>query len=597
MSLVIIGELAADESRIVLLANGPDHEVAFAARQLEILTAKFSQSKPPGALTVPASWPTVVQLARTFGPIWRPGPRLTAWITAQLVERTSPLPTELSFELPEGLVPRDYQVAGAQMVARLPSLIWDEPGTGKTITAILGLRERAESGHPVLPVVVVCPASVVDSWVREVRKWAPQWRPVAWRGSPTQRIRLKGTADVYVVSYDTCRRDAAGPADKVNHNPLMALKAHTVIADEAHRIKNHATAQAKAVRRLSRGTHFVPMTGTPITHHPADLWPSLDSLSHGAWPSRERWVARYCTSVPADYGEKILGLNPAAEQEFRTVLLGQNRRVAKADVLTQLPPKVYSVRDVELPPEYRRAYDEFESQMLAELPDDGGELSVMDTLSKINFLGTMASAACDVEYETEVVWDDELGMDVEKTHTHLYPRLPSWKVEAMLELLEEREGLHTIVTAPSKRLIDIAGRAATDAGWRVGYIVGGQKPVERTANIDAFQAGELDQIFVTTSAGGVGITLTAASAVAFLMRPYGLVDATQMEDRAHRIGSERHESIEMIDFVAKDTIDSRVRSVLKERAGQLSDLVKDPRIAAELLGGASVTKIKSRRAS
>src|SRR5206468_6508908 len=111
-----------------------------------------------------------------------------------------------------------------------------------------------------------------------------------------------------------------------------------------------------AVHRLARNvTAFVALSGTPITHHPADLWPTLRDLAPGAWPSRERWVARYCLSAPVDYGEGILGLNPGTEPEFRLTLLGQQRRVAKADVLDQLPPKVYSVRTVELPAAYRKA--------------------------------------------------------------------------------------------------------------------------------------------------------------------------------------------------------------------------------------------------
>lgn len=47
-----------------------------------------------------------------------------------------------------------------------------------------------------------------------------------------------------------------------------------------------------------------------------------------------------------------------------------------------------------------------------------------------------------------------------------------------------------------------------------------------------------------------------------------------------------------IDVVARKTIDTRVRTILKERAGQLSDLVQDPRIVAELLGGAGVRNLR-----
>jgi SNF2 family DNA or RNA helicase len=63
------------------------------------------------------------------------------------------------------------------------------------------------------------------------------------------------------------------------------------------------------------------------------------------------------------------------------------------------------------------------------------------------------------------------------------------------------------------------------------------------------------------------------------------VVAAQAEDRAHRIGSEIHDSIEIIDIVARDTVDSRVREVLRTKAGALAELVRDPRIVREVLGG------------
>src|SRR5206468_5023829 len=166
------------------------------------------------------------------------------------------------------------------------------------------------------------------------------------------------------------------------------------------------------------------------------------------------------------------------------------------------------------------------------------------------------------------------------------------KVDALLEVLEERPGKPVVAFAPSAQLIRLAGQAAAAAGLRVGYVVGGQSMKDRTATVDAFQAGDLDLICATTGAGGVGITLTAASTVVFLQRPWSLVESLQAEDRCHRIGSEIHDSIEIVDIVAANTIDTRVRSVLREKAGQLADLVQDPRIVAELLGGATVTRLR-----
>lgn len=585
MAVAIFGDITDDNQSFVLLANGPDHEVAYAAKVLQTLTPKFKTI--PGGLRAPATWPLAVQLAETYGQAWQPQPKLKAWLAQQVQVRTC-VATELTYRCPVGLEPRPYQIDGAAMIAATGRcLLFDEPGTGKTITTILGLRERAFE-HAVWPVLVICPATVVDNWVTEFRKWSPEFITVAWRGAKSTRANLVGSAHVYVVSYDTARNDASS-VDPRDGNPLITLDAATVIADEVHLTKSHQSQRSRAVRRLAdKAEHFVGLSGTPITHHPGDLWPSLVALEPGAWPSRERWVQRYCQSIPAqDYGETILGLHPAYEEEYRTTLLGRHRRVAKADVLSQLPPKIYSVRSVELPSAYRRAYDDMEAQMLAEMPDSGEELSVMSVLAQLTRLSQMACAAADVEVTVEV---DKLGEEV--IHQKVTLRNPSWKVDAMLEVLAERPDKQTVVFAPSRQLIMLAGEAARSEGYRVGYIIGGQSAKERTKNVDEFQAGKLDVICVTTQAGGVGITLTAGSTAVFLQRPWSLVDSIQAEDRLHRIGSEIHHSIEIVDIVAQKSIDTRVRSVLRGKAGQLADLVQDKRIVTELLGGSSATKTK-----
>ncbi|GLW32256.1 DEAD/DEAH box helicase [Actinoplanes regularis] len=581
------GEMTADGKTIVLIGVGPDAAIAHMAAQIQFLTPLVKPSSPPGALTLPLTWAAVVQLSHLFGAAWRPGPRLTEWLIAETVLR-APSEGGLSVELPEGLTPRPYQVQGARMIGALGrGLLFDEPGTGKTITTILGLLERAARGHEVTPVCVIAPMSVVDPWVEAVQTWAPQWRVNAWRGSPEQRRRLAdrppGTqAHVVVTSYDTATRDSA------KAGPLARIAPRSVVVDECHLIKTPSAARSVAARRLAkRAANFVALSGTPITHHPGDLWPTLEALAPLAWPSGERWKARYCTTIPGDYSAKVIGLNQYTEAEMRTTLLGQHRRVAKADVLTQLPPKVYSTRQVDLPPAYRRAYDQMEQDMIAQLPD-GEELAVMSVLAQLTRLQQLASAPADITVTTDVVEED--GLSVERQHVEVTLKAPSWKVDALLEVLAERPGEPVVTFAPSRQLMVLAGEQATKAGLQVGFIMGGQSAKDRTATKDAFQAGKLDLLCVTTGAGGVGLTLTAARTVVFLQRPWSLVEATQAEDRCHRIGSEIHDSIEVIDVVATQTIDTRIRAVLHEKAGQLANLLQDKRIVAQLLGGSTQRK-------
>jgi SNF2 family DNA or RNA helicase len=587
MSVTVHAELTADGGRIVLMAVGPVEDMAYLGKLLQTTTPAYKQSQPKGALLCPATWPAVVQLGAILGDAFAPGPRLQRWILDQVATRSTTSCNELTVPVPDGLTPRPYQVAGAQLIAATGRmLIFDEPRTGKTPTTVLGLAELAHRGTGVAPILVVCPASVVDPWVEHFASWTPQWRAVAWRGSPKRRRALAGTADVYVTSYDTARMDAKDT--NPSRSPLIALDPRALVVDELHYCKNPHAARSQAVRRLARNTRaFVALSGTPITHHPADLWPTLVCLAPGAYPSRERWVSRYCLTLDGDYGQTILGLSPATEPEFRLSLLGQQRRIARADVLDQLPPKVYSIRTVELPSEYRKAYDAMENDMLAELPD-GGEISVMGVLAQLTRLSQLASAAADVKVTVE-----DLADGTQREHVEVTLTAPSWKVDALLEVLEERPGEKVVVFAPSKQLIRLAGNAAGSKGHRVGYIVGGQPMSERTATIREFQTGELNLICATTGAGGTGITLSAAGTLVFLQRPWSLVESLQAEDRAEGDPTQTR-GTEVIDIVAANTIDTRVRAVLRERAGQLADLVQDPRIVAELLGGATVTRLQQK---
>ena len=375
------------------------------------------------------------------------------------------------------------------------------------------------------------------------------------------------------MSYEIMSRDDAYLAKYLGGTGTLVL-------DEHHLIAKKDSARSKAARRLApHAACRIVLSGTPITHHPGDLWPALNVLEPLSWPSSARYVDRYCEQAPADYGMEIIGLAPARKVEFEVCLLGVQRRVAKADALS-LPPKVYSVREVTIPPEWRKVYDGMRDRMLAELPETSDQMSVMDVMTQLTRLQQLAAAPADV---WSVIEDDKDGNPVERQKVRL--KGPSWKVDALLEILDERPDQQVLVFSPSRQLIRLAEEALTEAKISHATLVGGQAPTVREANVQEFQDGQRRVMLATTQAGGVGVTLTAASTVVFLGRPFSLVEALQAEDRAHRIGSERHESIEIIDVLAEGTVDQAVRGVLRGKAATLAEVLRDPRVAAEVLGG------------
>lgn len=592
----LFGELTEDGQDIILVAEADDYGLDQIQAQLHRLTPDVKEVPGSGsnALKIPATWASVVQLGFTFNGLpgfsWEPQKRLNEWAVAETIRRTgerAPLPDDLH---PAGLTPRPYQTEGAQAIAEEGRfLLLDDAGLGKTITTLLGLEARRRAGTGIFPLVIVVPSwDIADVWAREIAAWMPHWaEPVMHRGAGRKlfehgrnRKLERFTESIFITSYATLRRDAADAS-----GDLVKLEPAAVVADEIHVAGNPHSHQSQALRRIARHAgSVVGASGTAIDRNTGDAFPLLEAMDPRSWPSKERFVKRYCARIEVEYAERITGLDPGMSAEFFAIMDRNMRRVAKGDVLEQLPPKVYSVRRPEIPPEWVRVYRELDEQMLATLPD-GTELGVMSTLTKLMRLSQVASCAADVEVRQEP--DPLTGLLETKYSVTL--RAPSWKADVLFEIMDERPGEPVACFTASRQLAMITSQLARARGLRVGHIVGigdGVTRGSRKSDIAAFQAGELDLIIGTAKAAGLGITLTRAGTVVFLQRDWRLGEGTQPEDRAQRIGAELfHDKIEIIDVVAKGTVEDKVRQRLREKAGQLGEFIRDPRYVREILGG------------
>jgi SNF2 family DNA or RNA helicase len=586
----VFGELSANGRDIAIIVTGDPFSVQQAAAKLAQLTPKGTVVGDGHALTMPCTWPTVVQLSMTFGPAWHYGGALQRWMVAEADRRVSWSSKPFRYPLPAGLALKPWQPEAVRMVAHLGCLLEDSPRLGKTITTIAGLAERAcwPEYVPVVPIVVVCPASVVTAWCREFALWAPHWRVVAWRGgNKLSRKYLVGRYDVYVVSYDTARNDATAGVPE-SQCPLLRIKHKTTVIDEFHYTGNANSKQTKATQRLARHTLVIPLSGSGFVRDFSNMQPILEVFEPGAFDSKERIADRYCLTRRGDYRAEIVGLNQDKEPELRACFLGRRIGRSREDVRSDLNEKTYSTRVVSMPPKYTTMYEDMASKMIAEL-DSGEEVSVLSTNTKMLRLQQLSASSCEVHYTYTT--DELTGM--EKEHIHLTPILPSWKIEAMLDVLAELSW-PAIAFGLSKPLMLLAGQAAEKAGARVGYVVGAQSTRVRDENVDSFQAGKLDLLCVVTQAGGVGLTLNAAGTEIFLQRPCSFVQSTQAEDRG--IGT-RYPTLDVVDIFAETasgvpTVDLRIRQILHTKAGQLGEWRQDPRIVRQLFGG----ELRPRRA-
>ena len=152
----------------------------------------------------------------------------------------------------------------------------------------------------------------------------------------------------------------------------------------------------------------------------------------------------------------------------------------------------------------------------------------------------------------------------------------------------------TIVFAESRQLIEMLSdrmdkNPATKGGpIRHGLITGAIGEEARMRTIDDFQAARFPFVLCTIKAGGTGITLTQASTEVFIQRNWSPIEMEQAIARAHRIGSEEHDSITVVDYVTPNTVELAQLSALARKKDMLEEIVRDEELMRKFLLGESL---------
>jgi SNF2 family DNA or RNA helicase len=500
----------------------------------------------------------------------------------------------------------DYQAVGAAWLATArQGLLMDEQGLGKTTQAIHAVRALYEAGEDPFPVFIVCPNSVKPTWKREFEEWWPGIEVQVIKGGAAQRRKqLEKPAHVYVLNWESIRlhsrlapygaialkrcKECGGEDERVTHarcethlRELNQLTFGTIIADEIHRSKSPSAKQTRALWSISDKAEFrFALTGTPIANAPDDLWSILRFLSPAEFPSRSRYVQRWCAQSFNAFGQPtVIGLRPETRDEFFRITNSRMRRMPKSLVLDFLPPVIKERRDVEMNDKQKKAYDDMRDHQIAML-DEESVLSTTSPLTKLMRLMQFASSHATIETQPD---GSELVRLAE----------PSNKIDAFVEDLTSGDfGEDSIVVmAESRQLIDLLSKRLDKLGpgYEHGLITGGISGDERQRHIDEFQAGKTRLILCTIKAGGTGLTLTKARVIVFLQRSWSVVDQKQAEARVHRIGSEMHDSILQVDYVAPDTVEEVQIHALEGKGERLEEIVRDRDLMIRVLKG-EVTK-------
>ncbi|MCX4786025.1 DEAD/DEAH box helicase [Streptomyces sp. NBC_01221] len=433
---------------------------------------------------------------------------------------------------------RDYQLRGLAWLDRMTSLglggcLADDMGLGKTITLIALHLHRA---HPA-PTLVICPASLLGNWHREINRFAP--------GVPVRRFHGTGRtlADpdggFVLTTYGTMRSSAAQLAD---HSWGL------IVADEAQHVKNPHSSTAKALRTIPAPAR-VALTGTPVENNLSELWALLDWTTPGLLGPLKAFRARHARIVENTGTAAGLANDEAVERLSRLVrpfLL--RRKKSDPGIAPELPPKTETDHPVFLTREQATLYEAAVRETMAFIEASEG-IARRGLIMKL-----LASLKQICNHPAQYLKEEP---------TRLTGR--SGKLALLDELLDTilaEDGSVLIFTqyVTMARLLSahLASRAVPSQ-----LLHGGTPIAERERMVDRFQSGEVPVFLLSLKAAGTGLNLTRAAHVIHYDRWWNPAVEEQATDRAYRIG--QTQPVQVHRLIAEGTVEDRIDELLRTK--------------------------------
>eukprot|EP00039_Didymoeca_costata_P015606 m.268636 g.268636 ORF g.268636 m.268636 type:complete len:1773 (+) comp16256_c0_seq17:253-5571(+) len=499
------------------------------------------------------------------------------------------LPVPIKAEL------RSYQQSGLDWMNflnkyQLHGILCDDMGLGKTLQSICILagshhdrsvifKDKQDPSCAPLPSLVICPTTLTSHWYAEIQRFCESLKPLHYTGkSKHAREILRNeisTSDVVILSYNSLNSEI---------DYFSTLKFNYCILDEGHVIKNSKSKTTIAVKRV-RSNHRIILSGTPLQNRVQELWSLFDFLMPGYLGTETQFNVRYGKPIARSRQAKMSAKDEEAgaqalEQLHRQVLPFLLRRM-KEDVLHDLPPKIiqdYYCDLTDIQHELHKNFSENQGKQAMLQNVDSSAGPPKHIFQALQYLRKLCN-------HPSLVLTDKHPMY--KTIKREYPTLDSMelsgKMIGLAQLLmdcglgdrdDDKDtddlgstsvmGQHRcLIFALSKDMLDLVQRTVFKGPLKnVTHLRldGTVPPAKRQDIVDKFNRDPtIDLLLLTTSIGGLGLTLTGADTVIFLENSWNPASDLQAMDRAHRIGQKK--VVNVYRLITRGTLEEKIMNL------------------------------------
>lgn len=421
--------------------------------------------------------------------------------------------------------PRSYQqMTTAHIVDNDGAGVFIDCGMGKTVSALTAFNELKFDCLQVDSVLVVAPNMVARStWSRECAKWdhLQNLRVSLIIGTAEQRVAaLRATADVYVVSRDNLVWLIEQWGSKWPYRMVVLDESTSFKNPDAKRFKAF-----KAIRDAGLVERVVDLTGTPSPKSYLDLWAQIYLLDGGKrlYPNFFQYRARYFKPGRQSRDRVFEWVLVEGAREMILDAISDICISLKAEDYLELPDVVEQDVIVDLDPQARAKYKDFERNAILRAVEDAGDVEHVVVAGTAAALQNKLIQLC-----SGSMYDE--NKNVVKVH--------DGKVDALQETLESLRGNPVIVFYGFIFDIDDIYRAAKAAG------ITEVRQMKTPQDEADWNAGKIDVLIAHPASSGRGLNLQdGGHHIVWYSLPWNYEDYYQSMRRLARPGQEAEKVI------------------------------------------------------
>lgn len=431
----------------------------------------------------------------------------------------------------------EYQIRDINKMISLKSCLNRNPmGLGKTVEAITTARLlRAHS------VLIVVPKIVAGQWRDQIKVWWPERADdVFIYGAKDAKKRKVAPGSIVIINYEKLVNES-------NLNKFRQFSWNVLIADEAHKIKNHRSKRTIALKSVPAVRKYA-LTGTPILNKPDDLWSILHFLDvRYSGNSYWNFVNYFCEVEEGFWGRKIVGLTklPNKIDTLKTLL----DAISVYNTLDVAQGKTVETVRLEMTSSQRKLYKDMKDLVLEELPENAqianGAVMTIRVVQATSWPGLF-----------------------------LGPEEPGPKFEWIAAMCEDNPDEKFVVFSRFEQTARALGEFLKTRDIKSVQLTGRVKDVDKEVNKKQFIEGDARVLIGTIGAMGQGTDgLQYASHTAiFIDRDWSPEIMKQCEDRLNRRGQKFKVNIYILE--CEKSFDQYVGKVNQHKADDIREALQ-----------------------